>query len=260
MIGGTFVGTALGGIIADRSGYDTVFLLSFALVVVAAVLALRLIPRESRTAARPVGGVSVKNLVKVMRQPDLVLLMAGITVPMNVLTAAFLWYLVPLVLASIGSTTSATARVLMVYYLIILIGSPIAARMAGRVRSWKLVGIGSVLSGLILVVPSLSATTLTVLLAVLVVGFGHTAVRGPQIDLALTIAESKLPESGREPVLAAMRTLERLGSLVGLLVVAVLVSWFGLTAAMAAIGLISAFAGLAYLAFRRSTSREMVDA
>ena len=95
---------------------------------------------------------------------------------------------------------------------------------------------------------------------VFVVGFGHTAVRGPQIDLALSIAETKLPESGREPVLAAMRTLERLGSLVGLLVVAVLVSWFGLTAAMAAIGLLSALAGLVYLAFRRSASREMLDA
>jgi predicted MFS family arabinose efflux permease len=260
VIGGTFVGTALGGIIADRRGYDTVFLISFALVVVAAILAFRMIPRDSDSIEGAPDFVTVKDMQRVLRKPDLVLLMAGVTIPMNVLMAAFLWYLVPLVLASIGSTTSATARTLMVYYLVILLGSPIAARAAGRVKNWALVGFGSVVSGVALLLPAWSTTSLTVFFAVFVVGVGHAAVRGPQIDLALSFAETEMPESGREPVLAAMRTLERLGSLVGLLVVAVLVAQFGLGAAMASIGLVSALAGSVYLGLRWSKSQELIDA
>ncbi len=260
VIGGTFTGTALGGIIADRRGYTTVFIVSFGLVVIAAILAYRMIPKSAATTTGSSSSISLTDMWRVLRQRDLMLLMAGVTVPMNVVTAAFLWYLVPLVLASVGATSSATARTLMVYYLVILVGSPIAARAAGRIKNWALVGVGSVLSGVILLIPARSSTELTVLFAVLVVGIGHTAVRGPQIDLALSIAETEMPEAGREPTLAAMRTLERLGSLVGLLVVAVLAARFGLGTAMASIGVAGAIAGSLYLVFRRSPVRELVDA
>jgi predicted MFS family arabinose efflux permease len=189
------------------------------------------------------------------------LLMIGVTVPMNVLMAAFLWFLVPLVMASIGSTAAETARTLMVYYLVILLGSPAVARVSARgVKNWALVGFGSVISAVILLLPAWSTTVLTMSLAVLIVGIGHAAIRGSQIDLALQIAETELPDAGRDPVLAAIRTLERLGSLVGLLVVAVLVARFDFNVALAAIGIVSLAAGVAYLALWPSLSRSLVDA
>jgi hypothetical protein len=117
-----------------------------------------------------------------------------------------------------------------------------------------------VISGAVLLFPAWSLSVLSLSLAVFVVGVGHTAVRGPQIDLALQIAEAELPDVGRDPVLSAMRTLERLGSLVGLLLVAVLVAQFDLAFAIAAIGVTSATTGVAYLALRRSASRSLIDA
>jgi MFS family permease len=261
VIGGTFVGTAVGGIIADRLGYSTVFIISFALVVIAGLLALRLITGSSGVGGDRPSIVSLGDIKLVLKQPSLMLLMAGITVPMNVLMAAFLWFLVPLTMAAIGSTAAEIARTLMVYYLVILLGSPVIARVSSRgIENWALVGFGSVISAVILLLPAWSTTVLSMSIAVLVVGIGHAAVRGPQIDLALEIAETELPDAGREPVLAAIRTLERLGSLVGLLVVAVLVAQFDLSVAIAAIGILSLVAGLAYLALRRSLSRSMADA
>jgi len=261
VIGGTFVGTALGGIIADRLGYSAVFLISFALVVTAGVLALRLISGLSLGSVEQPSLLSLGDIRLVLKQPSLMLLMAGITIPMNVLMAAFLWFLVPLAMASIGSTAAETARTLMVYYLVILFGSPVVARVSARgVRNWALIGFGSVISAAILLLPASTTTVATISLAVLIVGIGHAAVRGPQIDLALQIAETELPDAGRDPVLAAIRTLERLGSLVGLLAVAVLVARFDLRVAMATIGILSFVAGLAYLALRRSVSRSLVDA
>ncbi len=261
VIGGTFVGTALGGIIADRLGYSTVFLISFSLVILAGLLALRLMPRESATDGERAALFSIRDIRLILKQPSLMLLMAGVTVPMNVLMAAFLWYLVPLTMASIGSTAATIARTLMVYYLVILLGSPLIVRVAkGGFKNWTLVGFGSVISGAVLLLPAWSPSVLSLSLAVFVVGVGHTAVRGPQIDLALQIAETELPDVGRDPVLSAMRSLERLGSLVGLLLVAVLAAQFDLTFAIAAIGVTSATTGVAYLALRRSASRSLIDA
>lgn len=149
----------------------------------------------------------------------------------------------------------------MVYYLVILLGSPVVARASqSGIKNWVLVGFGSVISGVVLLLPALSTTALSMSLAVVVVGIGHAAVRGPQIDLALQIAETEIPDAGREPVLASIRTLERLGSLVGLLVVAVLAAQFDLSVAIGAIGVLSAVGALAYLGLRRSVSRSFVDA
>lgn len=261
VIGGTFVGTALGGILADRLGFSTVFLISFSLVILAGLLALRLLSGTASNDASQPNVLSFRDLRLVLKQPSLLLLMAGVTVPMNVLMAAFLWFLVPLTMASIGATTSEIARTLMVYYLVILLGSPVVARASqSGIKNWVLVGFGSVISGVVLLLPALSTTALSMSLAVVVVGIGHAAVRGPQIDLALQIAETEIPDAGREPVLASIRTLERLGSLVGLLVVAVLAAQFDLSVAIGAIGVLSAVGALAYLGLRRSVSRSFVDA
>jgi predicted MFS family arabinose efflux permease len=261
VIGGTFVGTALGGIIADRLGYSTVFLISFALVVIAGLLAFGLLSGSAAGGGGQSTVVSFSDVRLVLKQPSLLLLMAGVTVPMNVLMAAFLWYLVPLTMASIGSSAAEIARTLMVYYLVILLGSPTAAWIAAKgAKNWALVGFGSVISAVILLLPASSTTVLTMSVAVLVVGIGHAAIRGPQIDLALQIAEAELPGAGREPVLAAMRTLERLGSLVGLLAVAVLVEQFGYNTAIAAVGIVSATAGLVYVALRQVVSGSRIDA
>ncbi len=247
VIGGTFAGTALGGVLADRLGYQAVFVISFFVVVGAGVLALGMM-QPGRGHAEVPPAVSVRDLIDVLKRPSMLLLLAGVTIPMNVVMAAFLWYLVPLSLAAIGSGAATIARVLMVYYLIILLAGPLAAKLADQhINPRILVGVGSLLSGVILLLAATSPSVWTIAVAVLVVGVGHTAVRGPQVALALDLADREFPEAGRGPVLAAMRSLERLGSLAGLLVVAVLAAMFGLDAATAAIGVAAAIAAVVYL-------------
>ena len=260
VIGGTFAGTALGGIFADRMGYDAVFVISFLIVVAAGLLALRMMRPGAETAAERSDTFAMQDVTAVLQRPSLVLLLGGVTIPMNVVLAAFLWYLIPLSMAAIGSNASTIARTLMVYYLVILLGGPLVARLADRnLNPRTLVGVGSLLSGAVLLLPALRPSVLSMALAVLVVGVGHTAVRGPQVALALDIAETEFPEAGHGPVLAAMRSLERLGSLIGLLAVAVLAAAFGLDTATAAIGAAAAMAAIVYLvASPRITARSPV--
>jgi len=255
VIGGTFAGTALGGILADRLGYRPVFAVSVVFVVAAAVLAWRMMSaRRPQNAAARSQSVSRRDIFAVLHRPRLVALLAGVTVPMNVLLAAFLWYLVPLTLTAVGSGAAEVARALMLYYLAVLLAAPLVARVAeGPHRPWLLAGVGSVLSGAILLLPAMEPTTLTISLAVLIVGIGHGAVRGPQLTLALEIAEDDAGGdngAGRGATLAAMRTLERLGSLAGLLVAALVAARFDLLVAMAVVGIAAAVAGCAYLAYQ----------
>jgi hypothetical protein len=71
-------------------------------------------------------------------------------------------------------------------------------------------------------------------LAVVVAGIGHGMVRGPQVAVALSIAESELAHIGANAVLGALRTLERGGSVVGLIGIALLSSYIGYAGAIGA--------------------------
>jgi hypothetical protein len=149
----------------------------------------------------------------------------------------------------------------MLYYLVILLAGPLVTRMGDRsFQPWTLVGVGSTVAGVVLLVPAADATLISVSFAVIVVGLGHAAVRGPQIALALDIAEAEMDHVGRAATLAAMRSLERLGSIVGLLFVALLVARFDLLAAMGTIGLLVAVAGATYLFSHPVLERHVANA
>jgi MFS family permease len=260
VMGGTFAGTALGGIFADRLGYDAVFIISFGLVVLAGISAVSLLEPGSQLTGTDDSSFGLRDIAAVAQQPPLAALLVGVTIPMNVLMAAFLWYLVPLTLDSLGSNASVIARTLMLYYLMILVGGPILERLNRWIRNRSLLGAGSVLSGTVLLLPAAAPNTLTILFAVLVVGIGHAAIRGPQVALAMDLAERSVPGSGRGAILAAMRSLERLGSLVGLIAIAVIASRFSLAVAISTVGISTALAGVGFLAAGPILSRKSVDA
>jgi len=249
VIGGTFAGTALGGVFADRFGFRSVFAISLVLVTTAAILAWHLISaaRARRQGPAPVA-FSAKDVASVLRRPRLLALLAGVTVPMNVVLAAFLWYLVPLTLAAAGNSTAVIGRTLMLYYLAVLVAGPLVARLGvGRVATPIIVGLGGLISGLALFIPAAEATALSFSLAVVLVGLGHAAIRGPQLSLAIELGETHGASAGRGASLAAMRLLERLGSLVGLVVAALVVAATDLATAIAVLAVAISLAGVAYL-------------
>ena len=107
----------------EDMGYDTVFLISFGLVIVAGLAALAVMQGDSVADEEVARVFTFKDMRLVLKKPALLFLLGGVTIPMNVLMAAFLWYLVPLTMSSAGSDASAIARTLMIYYLVILLGS-----------------------------------------------------------------------------------------------------------------------------------------
>lgn len=248
VIGGTFAGTALGGIFADKLGYQAVFWISATLVLASGLLALGMMQGGLARSGRDAATFAFREMLAVLRRPALLSLLAGVTVPMNVLMAAFLWYLVPLTMSDLGASASVIARTLMLYYLVILLVGPAAGAAADRALGRRrLVGLASLIAATALFLPVAMPMAATITAAVLIVGMGHAAVRGPQIALALDLAEQDGTTKGRGAVLAAMRSLERLGSLVGLLGISAVASRYGFFTAMGAVGVLATAAALAYL-------------
>lgn len=248
VIGGTFAGTALGGIFADKLGYQAVFWISATLVLASGLLALGMMQGGLARSGRDAATFAFRDMLAVLRRPALLSLLAGVTVPMNVLMAAFLWYLVPLTMSDLGASASVIARTLMLYYLVILLVGPAAGAAADRALGRRrLVGLASLIAATALFLPVAMPMAATITAAVLIVGMGHAAVRGPQIALALDLAEQDGTTKGRGAVLAAMRSLERLGSLVGLLGISAVASRYGFFTAMGAVGVLATAAALAYL-------------
>jgi MFS family permease len=163
------------------------------------------------------------------------LLVLGIAIPANVVLQAFISYLVALTLDSLGASVADIGRTLMLYFLMIALVGPIAARLAeGRVPLAYVALGGALLSALALALPAAWPGELTILTAVVLCGVGHGMLRGPQVSLAMTIAETELADLGSTAVLGGLRTLERGGSILGLLAIAFLAGTLGYAAAITA--------------------------
>ncbi len=229
IIGGTFCGTAIGGVLADRIGQSNVFLVGAGLVCVAGLIALPMLSSERFASPRPAEtSTSNRGVLSAFADPRFVALLFGIAIPVNVLVAAFLWYLVPLMLAEVGSSPADIGRALMLYYLVILLIAPRVAPLIGRPLSANTMVIaGGLVSGLALVIVTHWHGFWPIAAAVAIAGIGHALIRAPQVEIALQIDETMTRDTGVMATLSALRTFERAGSIIGLLLTAAVATQLG---------------------------------
>lgn len=237
VIGGTFCGTAVGGVLADRIGQSNVFLAGAVVVAVAGLVAFRMLGHDTAIRVEPVGGSIWRDIWRPFQSRRIMVLLLGVTIPANVLIAAFLWYLVPLLMGELAISASDTGRVMMTYYLcIILLGPIVAARAVSPGITLTLLVLGGGLSGGALLAVAAGISFWHVAFAVLACGVAHSMLRAPSMALSLRIAEEEFGASARQALPGALLMVERLGSVAGLLAVAYLAGQFGFETAINATG------------------------
>jgi predicted MFS family arabinose efflux permease len=251
----TMCGTAIGAILADWLGYKPVFLVATGFAVMAGILGYSMLSTDLPAPEKkkePVG-VSRSPIATLLRNSQFVLIVLFCAIPAKVILTGFLYLFVPIYLASLDATQSEIGRVMMLYSLIIIPISPLASGFADRLNKnlWMVIG-ATIASGIVLLGLYQSASVAMVLSVVVALGLVHSFLKAPLIVAAMEAAE-KSPDITRTGALSLLRTSERIGSVIGPVVVAALLVILDFGEVAAILGITVAILGIimAILSFNK---------
>lgn len=227
VLAASICGPAIGGILADQIGYNWTFAVGAGTALGSGALAWRLLPMPDTTASGRAVALRLKDVSLVLGNPRFVALILGGTMPAKIILTGFLYYLSPLYLAHLGNGPSATGRIVMLYGLMMVLITPLAARFADRVRRpLAFVVGGGLISALGLVGMLLSSSTTMLVVAVVALGVAQSMSITPQLSLVPIACPEECRRLGQVTVVGFFRLFERLGSAIGPLIAAFLLQTF----------------------------------
>ena len=246
-------GPAIGGILADRVGYVNTLIASGGLAVISAAVAYWSLDPEPldpskvhRETALP-GFARLLALLSERRFFSVAFLSA---VPAKIALTGIFFYLVPVYLHELGNSQSVIGRIMMVYGIACIIVTPVAARLSDMTeRTVSFIALGGLLAAVGCAIPAFHESSMMVLAGVAVLGLGHALLTAPQLASVQEIAEDVGPQIGMSvgAVIGVFRTIERIGTALGAIVVAAMVAEFGFAAALGATGAGYLVLGLLYV-------------
>ncbi|MEI7432161.1 MAG: MFS transporter, partial [Betaproteobacteria bacterium] len=236
----------IGGILADRLGERSVFAIGAGIMLLSAlvgssVLTRRVVP-DRRRAPR-----SQDLTLHAIRNPRFITLLLTAAIPAKFALTAFMFYIVPVGLASLDIPKAEIGRVAMLYAIPSVLAASLFARLADRMGcAGLMVGVGSMISGAgflpLLFWPSETA----IVIGVLALGLGHAMSISPQLALVTEICSEEISRSGGGGVLGIYRLVERIGAALGPVVAGALVAQLGPLEAAGMLGMISFVSGVTF--------------
>lgn len=238
VLAASICGPAIGGILADRIGYRWTFAVGSSMALLAAFLAWRLLRTAASTSPSPQRHpLRLRDVGVVLRNPRFLALIGLGAMPAKIILTGFLYYLAPLYLAHLGNSQSATGRIMMLYGLMMVLLTPIAARTADRAgRPLLFVVSGGLLSGAGLLGVLWSASTGMVLFGIVILGVAQAISITPQLSLVPVACAEECKAMRQVTVIGFFRLFERIGSALGPLFAAFLLRTFDYVTAIVAIG------------------------
>ena len=243
-------GPAIGGMLADRLGYQDTLLVAAALAVVSAAAALVTIdPGGVRRLDGPRGGM--RGWLRLLAHREFLIVTVLSALPSKLVLGGLFFYLVPRYLAELGNVQSNVGRVMMAYGIACVLVTPLVARRLDRVRRPRVLMVaGGCVIGVGCALPALTDATGLVLAAVAVMGAGHAMVTVPQLAVIQEIAQDASRELGLGPgaIVGMFRTLERVGTAAGAILVGAAVAALTYGDAMLAVGALVLICTVLYVA------------
>ena len=237
MSGGSVCGTAIGGILAERIGYQNTFLVGAAIVFVAMAIAFSFLSPGEGVGVEAGGRTPQRGTLRICGAPRFITFMGLSALPARIVLTGFLYFLVPLYLDALDFGGAAIGRTMMVYFIVLLAMNQAAALLADRYQNHGLLilaGGASAAAGCLLFVSTADVWPLVIGIAL--IGLGLSLVMTPQVAVLPAYFRREAEEFGTGAVTAAFRLVERTGSFVGPLVAGVIVAATGLEQAGRLIG------------------------
>ncbi len=255
----TVCGPSIGGILADNIGERWTMGVA-AVLAIGSMGAIRLLPDQNAQAAAAQAAVkapSLREIASLMVNKRFMTVTGLAAIPAKVLLTGVCFYLVPLYVLSLGSTQSVVGRILMLYGVVMVVVSPLAASFAtSRERMEWLVGAGLLLSGIGTLLMMAGDHVGWIFAAVFLIGLGQSLSIAAQSALVREHCEQEVGAIGEPAVYGVYRLLERMGNALGPLIAALLLMAFGYRTGFVATGSAVALCGLVFIiATRRSPAR-----
>jgi len=217
IISSAICGPAIGGVFADRMGYQGTLIIA-ALVAALAAAAAWILLRDDWTEARataPAGsfGALARALIANIRFVAVALLAA---VPAKALLTGYVFFLLPLVLARDGASEAEIGRIAMTYGLTVAVAAPVAAWVADRARVHALLVVaGGFVAAGALAAPLFVDGAAALLVATVGFGLGQAMSMASQLTLVTHVCRAEIASFGHQRVLGVFRLIERLGNAAG---------------------------------------------
>ena len=261
---GFISGAAIGALLADTVGVQGIFMLAVFVGGLMYLFALTL-PSMAMQATKQ-GTLKenftamVKDASALMRVPSFMRTMLLVGIPTKMMLTGVVFFAVPILLSNAGVERESIGQVLMAYAFSVLFVSGKVSPMIDRVGSakWALClgsGVGAV--SLILLSFSFRFEDITYLVllatfAMLVMGISHGLINAPVVTHVVTSTQGANANS----VASTYRFLERLGHVLGSIVVGALLTHLGHTWAFFTLSIFFGFAGATMWLLDRTPSME----
>lgn len=245
-------GAAIGGVLAERLGYRLVLLFSAGVAIAGYLI---FISSQRQEFAKNLTDTNFRfaNLLPLLKNRRFMRLMLGAAIPAKISLAGFLFYLTPLSLQDANYSPAAIGRAIMLYYILLTASNPLASYFSERSQRHLVLILGGMLliglGGMAGLTAPLLPADIAVWLGIIALGLGTGLSAAPMQALALELAPTGNPTS----VLVALRTLERLGSVIGPLLAGLLLGGLPGGGVMAAIGSLSLLGAILLLGLWQRT-------
>ena len=211
-------GNSIGGLLVSSLSYAQMFWLSAASAVAAAVVLHFSFPAGGSVAARR--KVSYAHL---LRNWKIQLFAVLNTMPYRFVLTGFVLYLVPVMLTEHHVAQAVIGQIMMLYFLInYLLVKPVAALLDsfGSYRTVALASTAITGVGLVLFAHA-QGSMLTMLSATVLIAVGMSLNSSIQVPIVPIVFKRECSQYGADSLLAYFRTIERVGSVAGPLLTAV---------------------------------------
>lgn len=249
---GTVCGPSIGGILADRIGFASTFLVSAGIAALSGLLVYSVLDnaRDSHVFSRV--RIRRSDWAHLLRDRQFVSVTLFAALPGKLILAGFLFYLVPLYLAELGNRQSVIGWIIMLYGLSTIVFTPLASRFADRTGKHDLtVAVGCLLAGSGCLVSLMSGgwlpETVAVMVAVIALGVSHALSLTSQLAQVQDVADRLARQIGRTSVFGAYRLLERGGTVIGPVIAAAFATSFGYRGAVIGVGALVLVLSIAYV-------------
>lgn len=255
-------GTALGGILADRLGYAGTLYVSAAVIALNCLLVARVVSQISPPQTMGTEGDeqgSVAGYMKVLKRLNFVTFIPLAALPPRIVLTGFLLFMTPVVLNKLEYSDAAVGRFLMCYFICNLLFTPLVARALDRFNCHRsFLFFGTLLLGAAVLLFSYSTLIVSLVISMILAGLGMALATTSLVSIIPVQFARECATEGLGTVTSLLRVVERIGSILGPLVVALLIRAAGYSqGAMILGGILTALAlGLAAYFYMTQPSTE----